>query len=598
MKLGFKLYFSDKTEYVPISSLTGKTVGNTTVYETTVRGARVKWTFEHIETGDIIYLDVEGDGPLGISRIDSVVLDVDTFSVTDRIPFFGTNSDHTETRYPCELVEDSSYSNNATGLFPTLTSSGMALAIVAPYSNIAGAGVIKHKNTLSYLARTLFTEDALNYTKLSAERVFYSKNITIDGLFDVCQSYLPVSTFPMPKLIGWNSWDYYEQSITPDDIFENVDFLENCSFKEHVKYIVIDDGWQHDWGDWWANDKFSCGLDHVANRIREAGFIPGIWMAPLRIRKTADMFKDHMHWFCKDDNSPDGVMSYGDMYCVDPTVPEARQYILDSYKKLYDYGYRLFKVDFLIQVVCAKKFYDNTASPLSVLSELMIDIKKATGDDAIILGCSLPPQCGADVAQSMRSGVDIHVHFPHVIWATESLAWTWMYNDRVTRIDPDFLVVRGEETSNDKWERNEKYLLHGRRGDPGGFSLDIRWGNGDRFNAIEAETWANIVAISGGNVFLSDKMTTLNEKGISIIENALKVAQNGCRPMYLEDDIRLPSVWKGETAVLIVNWEEVPEKKTVRGLGKSLTSDKPISVNGEDVTVSLLPHESIVIFVK
>ena len=98
---------------------------------------------------------------------------MDTFSVTDRIPFFGTNSDHTETRYPCELVEDSSYSNNATGLFPTLTSSGMALAIVAPYSNIAGAGVIKHKNSLSYLARTLFTEDALNYTKLSAERVFY-----------------------------------------------------------------------------------------------------------------------------------------------------------------------------------------------------------------------------------------------------------------------------------------------------------------------------------------------------------------------------------------------------------------------------------------
>jgi hypothetical protein len=68
--------------------------------------------------------------------------------------------------------------------------------------------------------------------------------------------------------------------------------------------------------------------------------------------------------------------------------------------------------------------------------------------------------------------------------------------------------------------------------------------------------------------------------------------------MYLEDDIRLPSVWKGETAVLIVNWEEIPVKKTVRGLGKSLTSDKPISVSGEDVTVSLLPHESVVIFVK
>lgn len=173
-----------------------------------------------------------------------------------------------------------------------------------------------------------------------------------------------------------------------------------------------------------------------------------------------------------------------------------------------------------------------------------------------------------------------------------------MFNDRLTRIDPDFLVVRGEETSNDKWERNEKYLLGGRRGDVGGYDFDTRWCNGDRFNAIEAETWANIVAISGGNIFLADKLSSLNEKGLSIIEKALKVAQNNCRPMYLSDDIRLPSVWKGESAVLIVNWEDVPMKKTVKGLGTSLRSDKPFSMKGDEITVSLLPHESIIIFVK
>jgi len=598
MELGFKLHFADHIEYISRDSLKGETKDDKTVYKTIVDHVNVEWTFEQIPEGEIISLEVTSDSPLGINRIDSIVFDISSFSVTDRIPFFGTNSDHTETRYPCELVEDKSYTNNATGLFPTLASCGIALALVAPLNNVAGAGVIKHKNTLSYLAKTMFTEDALSYTKLSAERVFYSKSIRIDGLFDVCQSYLPVSTFPMPKLIGWNSWDYYEQSITPADIFENVDFLKNCSFKEHIKYIVIDDGWQHDWGDWWENDKFSCGLDHVAKRITEAGFIPGIWMAPLRIRKTANMMKDHMHWFCKDDSASDGVMSYGDMYCVDPTVPEARQYILDTYKKLYGYGYRLFKVDFLVQVLCAKKFFDSTATPFSVLSELMIDIKKATGEDAIILGCSLPVQCGADVAQSMRSGVDIHVHFPHVIWASESLAWTWMYNGRVTRIDPDFLVVRGDDTSIDYRSEHDKYLLPKRRGSEGEDLSDARWCNGDRFNAVEAETWANLVAVSGGNMFLSDKMTTLNEKGLSIIKNAFMIAQNECRPVFLPDDIRLPSVWKGETATLIINWEDVPATKTVGGLGTDLTSNKPITVDGDNVTVSLLPHESVVLLKK
>ena len=598
MDLGFKLYFTDKTEYVPLSSLNGETMGNTTVYTAEVNGVNVNWAFEHLPLGDVISLEVEGDGPLGISRIDSLAFDIDSYAVTDRIPFFGTNADHTETRYPCELVENESFTNNATGLFPNLAAPGMAIAFLAPFRNHIGAGVIKHGGTLSYLAKTMMTEGDKKSCKIRAERVFFSESITIDALFDVYREYIPQSSFPMPKLTGWNSWDFYEQSVTPEDIFENVDFLKTSPFKEHLKYIIIDDGWQSAWGDWWENDKFACGLDYVAQRIREAGFTPGIWMAPLRINKNAEMFKDHMHWFCKDERSDDGVLKFGEMYCVDPTVPEARQYILDTYKRLYGYGYRVFKIDYLAQLLWSNDLHDPDATPYSALSDLMLDIQKATGEDAIILGCSLPVQCGANIAPTMRVGVDIRIHFSHIEWAAESLAWTWMYNNRTTRIDPDFLVVRGDETSDDNWTRNEKYLLPGRRGDVGGFNNDTRWGNGDRFNAIEAETWANIVAISGGNMILSDRMTTLNEKGIAIINNAFKVAQNECRPVFLEDDIRLPSVWKGESAVLIINWENVPMTKTVRGVGKSPSSDKPIVVSGEDVTVSLLPHESVVVFIN
>lgn len=291
-------------------------------------------------------------------------------------------------------------------------------------------------------------------------------------------------------------------------------------------------------------------------------------------------------------------MCLAGMYCIDPTVPEARQYILDTYKKLYGYGYRVFKIDFLDHVILAKEFYDPAATAYSALRDLMADIKKVTGEDTIILGCSLPVQCGADIAPSMRVGVDIHIHFHHVAWAAETLAWTWMYNNRVTRIDPDFLVVRGEETSNNSWERHDKYQLPSRRGCNNGDDNNWRWCNGDRFNAIEAETWANLVAVSGGNMILSDNLTELNERGLAIIENAFKIAQNECRPEYLADDVRLPSVWRGETATLIINWEDIPTTKTVKGFTENATSDKDISVKDGTLTVSLLPHESIVVFTK
>ena len=598
MNFGFKLYFTNKTVLVSASSLSGQVNGNTPTYRTTVDHVDVEWTFEKVDPGFIVKLTAKSDAPLDIERIDSLVFDVTEWGVTDRIPFLGTTTDHTETRYPSELVPNKPYANNATGLFPNLAAKGFAMAFVVPYDNMIAAGVVRTENALSFFAKTIYSDDMKLAHEIKSERVFFAENISISELYDVYREFIPQSSFPMPKLTGWNSWDGYMANVTPQDIFDNLEFFKNSSLAKYLDYMVIDDGWQSNWGDWWENDKFSCGLKHVADKIKEAGFIPGIWMAPLRMKKSAEMVKGHMHWFNRDESFEDGVMTFGDMYCVDPTVPEARQYILDTYKKLYDYGYRLFKIDFLDHVLVAKHYYDPSSVPFTVLRELMLDIRRVTGDDAIILGCSLPVQSGADIAQSMRVGVDIRIHFYHVIWAAETLAWTWMFNNRSTRIDPDFLIVRGEETTTNEWPEQEKRLLPKRRGTPGEFTIDWRWDNGDRFNAVEAETWANLVAISGGNMILSDLMFNLNEKGLAIIENAFKIAGNEARPIYLPDDIRVPSVWKGENATLIINWEDVPATKTVSGFGANATSDKPITVSGDTVTISLLPHESVVVFTK
>ena len=119
-----------------------------------------------------------------------------------------------------------------------------------------------------------------------------------------------------------------------------------------------------------------------------------------------------------------------------------------------------------------------------------------------------------------------------------------------------------------------------------------RWRHGDQFNAIEAETWANLVAVSGGNIFLSDRMSVLNQRGISIIQNALTLAGDEVRPIYLSDDKRLASVWQGDKALLIVNWEDVPREICFSGVSYPIESDKPFAQEGDTITVSLLPHES------
>jgi len=598
LNFSFRLYFSDETIQIYQDSLIPRKEGNKTVYTTDVHGARVTWRFEELDKGTVITLSVDGTKPLGLKRVDSLVFSLNNHCATDRILFFGNSLCNCTHRYPCDLAENTEYPADCTGLFGNLAESGTVLAMVAPFNNVVGAGVKKSKDGLEYFAKTEFTEGMQSAHSLAAEKVYFAEDITINKLYDIYRSTLPQSSFPMPRLTGWNTWDYYLSRVTPDDIFENIEALSKMPFADKLNYIVIDDGWQEEWGKWVENKKFSCGLDHVANRIRACGFLPGIWAAPLLVKECCEGFSKHTHWFCRNEKGA-FIRSEGNTCVIDPTVPEAKEFVLDIYRYLYGCGYRLFKIDYVSPLKEVKTFFDKNATPYSVLRELIKDIKAATGDDAVILGCSLPVQCGADIAPSMRIGVDIHNHFGHVKWVAEMLSWTWMYNNKVTRIDPDFLIVRGLETADEplRWEGTPNYTAPKRMCDmtDGEFFMS-RWRQGDQFNSVEAETWAYLVTLSGGNIFLSDRMSVLNEQGISIINKAISASAEECKPVYLPDDTRLPSLWVTENQLLLINWEDIPVTKTVENVQGVLTSEKPFVHENGKLTATLLPHESIYIY--
>lgn len=595
MNIGFRLHFEDETIFCPLSALSGKTVENKKIYETVIHDARVTWCLEALdERRSLITMDIESDQPLSLLRVDSFVLLLKASAATDRVLFFGNNMCHCTHRYPCELAEGEEYCADCTGLYPDLSARGTAIAMVSPFTCIVGAGVKKTGENLEYFAKTEYTEGKRQERALSAERVLLSCDTSIDELYDVYRSLLPQSSFPMPKLTGWNTWDYYLNRVTPDDIFENIEALAKMPFADKLDYIVIDDGWQKEWGEWVENEKFACGLDTVAERIRSCGFLPGIWASPLLMKEVCEGFHAREHWFCRDEHG-EWIRSEGRTCVIDPTVPEAKEFILDIYRRLYGYGYRLFKIDYVSPLLKVKRFHDPSATPYSALRDLIRDVQECTGKDAVILGCSLPVQCGADIAPSMRIGVDIHNHFGHAKWIAEILSWTWMYNNRTTRIDPDFLVVRGLDTANEplKWEGSPNYTAPKRMCDMDDTDLfRSRWRQGDQFNAVEAETWAYLVALSGGNVFLSDRMSVLNQRGVEIINDAISAAKEECRPVYLKTDSRLPSLWLAKNALLLVNWEDIPVTQEIGGIDHPLQSQKPfISQNGK-LTVTLLPHES------
>ncbi len=592
--LSFRLYFAEKTVTVSAADLQGEVCGDVTVYRASVDNAEVTWTHTPYAGGILVDLSVSSNVPLGIRRIDSVVCNPCFPKMTDHIALIGRATTENEIRFPSELGVNTEYCETAMGWYEDLSLSGSLVAGVSPFRNICAATACKGEDgCVTFCVKTEYTKSLQQATRLDAERAYVNQAVSIDEFYTLYRDLLPQSSFPMPKLTGWNTWDYYLDRVTAEDVFENVEALKTMSFADRLDYIVIDDGWQKGWGDWVENEKFSCGLSEVARRIREAGFIPGIWMTPVGVRDDVAVFRAHPEWFCRGEDGE--LFETSGLYYLDPTHPDARQFILDAYLYQYRAGFRLFKMDYVSPLLEIKDFYDKTATPYGVLADLVNDVKAYTGPDVVILGCSLPLECGADIAPSMRLGLDIHNHFSHVKAIARSIAWSSVYNNKITRVDPDFLVVRGEETADEPliWEgdRND-YPAPPRAKQTSKDRMKLIWRHGDQFNALEAETWANLVALSGGNIFLSDRMSVLNERGIQIIENAFRLAGESLRPKYLSDDYRNPSVFLGDKALVVVNWEEIPRTVTVPGIETPLCSEKPFDLTDKQLTVTLLPHES------
>lgn len=589
MKLGFKIHFENEVIYVDKDTLSPVYETDKTIYNIKIGNAEIIWRFEKHGAGNIITLQAKSNKALGIKRIDSIVFDIGVPNVTDRIVFLGNNFLKNETRFPWELGANIEYPIDCLAHLEDLTSRGPIIAGISPFINLYSSVAQKSDDgSFTFSAKTEFTEDMLQNSELFTERVLFLENSTLSELFDLYRPLLPTSKFDMPKLTGWNSWDYYLDNVCADDIFENAEALSKMPFSKKLDYIVIDDGWQQNWGIWRENEKFSCGLKALADRIKKAGFLPGIWMAPLAVRKDVPLVNEHKDWFSTYEN--------GETCYLDPTNPEAEKFILDNYRYQYASGFRLFKMDYVSPLLKVKKFYDKNATAYSALSKLVQRVKESTGPDAVILGCSLPVECGPDVAPSMRVTVDIHNFFPHVELIAQAMQWAWMFNNKITRIDVDFLVVRGEETSNDnelwKYIGHNKFLPPPRYKQTDDDRMKSHWRHGDMFNAIEAETWANLVCISGGNIFMSDKMSLLNPLGISIINKAFNIEGDEVRPIFQKNDKRIASLWKGDKGLLIINWEDVPQKITIDNFEDSIESEKEFSLENGCLTISLLPHES------
>ncbi len=399
-------------------------------------------------------------------------------------------------------------------------------------------------------------------------------------------------------ITGWNSWDFYAGAVTAEDIDNNQAKAVEL-FPSNINYFIIDEGYEQRWGIWQANWKFSEGLEAVSSGISSKGGIPGIWTAPLLVDITTDLFVRNPEWFARDDkgNIVTINLSYGNMAILDPTHVEVQEFIENTFTRLKQAGFKYFKVDFTQELLKATRFHDQAVPRGKLLTIAFRIIRKAIGEDSYLLACGAPFESVIDIVDACRTTGDIHNFWGHVLKNVDQISVRWWMHRRLWNNDPDFLIVRSEDTSiNGLPER-----LSAARP----FDRKAYWKAGREMDLNEVKTYALLVYLSAGDLVLSDELASLNETGVDIIRRVLaQPLNNAAVPLDLfEHHDSLPSIWlasEEEYSLLgLFNWAEdskhIQIDLSTYGI-KNITKitgfwdDKQIDLTDNFIRIDLKPH--------
>lgn len=236
----------------------------------------------------------------------------------------------------------------------------------------------------------------------------WEEEAPFQGLQAFCKSMCSKPRLPVEAIYGSNDWYYAYGENSADGILRDATLMgELAKGLGPRPFTVIDDGWQ--------NPKKFPDMAALALRIRDHGVRPGIWVRPLQANaetNTALLLPPERF-----PNAPvqEGAPAY------DPTIPEALDHALAKIRQAVDWKYDLVKHDFSTYELLGQwgkdmlaspalpgwSFHDRSKTTAEVMRDLYIAIRKAAGDQTILIGCNVMGHLSAGIFEGQRIGDDV-----------------------------------------------------------------------------------------------------------------------------------------------------------------------------------------------
>lgn len=231
-----------------------------------------------------------------------------------------------------------------------------------------------------------------------------------DEAFDAYFAKLGVPKPRLEHLAGYTSWYNYYGRIDEEIALRDLKGLAELGDKADV--FQIDDGYQTKVGDWQANEKFPHGMKYVADKIHEAGYKAGLWMAPFNAAFDSKVAREHRDWLVKKPGTNRvqlGVIGWGGGGTIDFCVPEAAEYLRGVFDRVVnEWGFDMVKLDFLYSACYVPRCGKSRGR---LMCEAMDFLRECAGEKTLILGCGVPLFPAFGVVDACRIGCDVSAKF-------------------------------------------------------------------------------------------------------------------------------------------------------------------------------------------
>ena len=346
---------------------------------------------------------------------------------------------------------------------------------------------------------------------------------------------------------GWCSWYYFYGRVSEADIISNLEAM--VADGHPAEYVQIDDGYQSHTGDWLTpNEKFSSGMKSLADRIREAGYKPGLWLAPFVMNEHSVVLRERPEMALK---TVDGDTLYietwlGRCAVLDCTHPASEAWLREvAGTVVREWGYEYLKLDalsFAARPGDVVRYHQPGTTAPAILRRGLEIIREAAGDETFILGCTCHFGPAIGLVDAMRVGPDVKERWedgpsPSVKHAMRlTLQRNWMHGAWWAN-DPDCLLVRDSDT---------------------------------QLNLAETRFLATAIALSGGMVVASDDLPKLPEEPRAMAMALMPPPGIAAQPLDPGSG-PVPSTWRtdlGEGRFLVgaLNWDDTPRWVVVNEL--------------------------------